>query len=39
MRCQSNTYGVHNGVITVPMYQNNSAQGGLNTYALYVVAK
>lgn len=24
MRCKSSTHGVHNGVITVPMYQGDS---------------
>nr|DAW84942.1 MAG TPA: hypothetical protein [Caudoviricetes sp.] len=23
MRCESSTHGVHNGVITVPIYQSN----------------
>lgn len=37
MRCQSNTYGVHNGVITVLMYQGNNITGCLNTAILYAI--
>lgn len=36
---ESNTYGVHHGVITVPMYQGDSILGRLNTWILYVVVK
>lgn len=36
MRCGSNTYGVHYGVIAVPMYQGNNITGGLNTVMSYV---
>lgn len=33
----SSTHGVHNGVITVPMYQGNDITGCLNTVILYAI--
>lgn len=35
----SSTHGVHNGVITVPMYQGNNILCRLNTCMLYVLIK
>lgn len=39
MRCKSSTHGVHNGVITVPIYQSNDIIGGLITIVSYVIIK
>ena len=37
VRCESSTYVVDNGVITVPMYQGNDITGCLNTVILYAI--
>lgn len=37
--CESSTYQVHHGVVSVPIYQSNDIVGSLITIVSYVITK
>lgn len=39
VRCESSTYVVDNGVVSVPIYQSNDIVGSLITIVSYVITK